>query len=50
MAGGKLAVGKEVLHARRQPEQAQRVGHRRPALADPLGDLVVGQFEVLDEL
>ena len=35
---------------RRQPEQAQRVGDRRAALADPLGDLVVGQPEVLDQL
>ena len=46
----KLAVGEQVLDAGRQAEQAQRVGHRRAALADALGDLVVGQLEVLDQL
>ena len=50
MPGRQLAVGQEVLHAGRQAEQAQRVGHRRATLADALGDLVVGQLEVLDQL
>ena len=34
----------------RQPEQPQRVRHRRAALADSLGDIVVGQLELLDQL
>ena len=44
------AVGQQVLDGGRKPEQAQRVGDRRTALADPAGDLVVGQLEVLDQL
>ena len=31
-------------------EQAQRVGDRRAALADAVGDLLVGEIEVLDQL
>jgi hypothetical protein len=33
----------------RQLEQADRVGHRRAILADPVGDLVGGQRELLDQ-
>ena len=50
MPSRQLAVGEQVLDAGRQAEQAQGVGHRRTALADALGHLVVGQPEVLDEL
>ena len=50
VAGRQLPVGQQVLHRRRQAEQAQRVGDRRAALADPLGDVVVGELEVLDQL
>jgi hypothetical protein len=32
-----------------QLEQADRVGHRRAILADPVGDLVGGQRELLDQ-
>ena len=44
------AVGHERLDRRRQLEQAQRVGHRRAALADPRRHLVLGEAEVLDQL
>ncbi len=44
------AVGQEVLDGRRQGQQAQGVGDRHPALADPAGDLVVGEPEVVDQL
>ena len=50
VAGGQLAVGHEVLDRRRELEQAQGVGDRRAALADPLGDLLLGELEVLDQL
>ena len=50
VAGGQLAVGDQPLDRRGQLEQAQGVGDRRPALADPAGHLVVGEAEVLDEL
>ena len=50
VTGRQLAVGQQVLHGRRQAEQAQRVGDRRAALADALGDVVVGELEVLDQL
>ena len=33
-----------------QAEQAQGVGDRRAALADPVGDLLVGELEVVDQL
>ena len=50
VAGGEPAVGHQLLDRRRELEQAQGVGDRRPALADPRGDLLVGEPEVLDEL
>ena len=50
VTGGQPAVGEQVLDRGRQTEQAQRVRDRRPALAHPPGDLVVGQLEVLDQL
>ena len=50
VSGRELAVGQQPLHLRRQPEQAQRVGDRRATLADSLGDVVVGELEVLDQL
>ncbi len=50
VAGGQVAVGHHLLDGGRQLEQAQRVAHRRSALADPRRDLVVGEVEVLDQL
>ena len=50
VTGAEPAVGQQVLDPRRQRHQPQRVGDRRAALADPVGDLLVGQVEVLDQL
>ncbi|GIU90254.1 MAG: hypothetical protein KatS3mg010_1353 [Acidimicrobiia bacterium] len=38
------------LDRRRELEQPEHVGDRRPGLADPLGHLVVREVEVLDQL
>ena len=50
VAGGELALGHEALDGRGQLQQAHGVGDRRAALADPGGDVVVGEAEVLDQL
>ena len=38
------------LHRRREPQQPQRVGHLRTRAPDPVGQLVVGAVEVLQQL
>ena len=40
----------ESLYGRRELQDAQTVRDRGPALADPASDVVVREFEVLDEL
>ena len=50
VTGAELALGHQLLDRRRQLEQPQGVGDGRPALADPVGDLLVGEAEVLDQL
>ena len=50
MTGRELPVAQKPLHRRWQLEKAERVRHRGAALADPVGDGVVGEVEVLDEL
>ena len=50
MAGGQPAFADESLDGRRQLEEAQGVGDRDPAPADPARELVVGEPEVLDQL
>ena len=50
MPTGELAVGHHALERRRQLEEAQRVGHRDPALAHPGRRLLVGEVELLDQL
>jgi hypothetical protein len=50
VTGGQPSVGEEVLNRRREPEQPQRVGDRRAALAHAAGHLVVGELEVLNQL
>ena len=50
VTGRHLPVGHEPLHLGRELEQPQQIGHGRPALADPVGHLLLGQFEVLDQL
>ena len=50
MAGGELAVGEQMLDRGRQSEQTQCVGDRRATLADAIGDLLVRQSEVVDQL
>ena len=44
------ALRQQLLDGGRELEQTQRVGDRRPALADPRGHLLLGQAEVLDQL
>ena len=50
MSGRELAVREQTLDRWRQPEQPNRVGDRRSALADTGGHLVVRELEVLDQL
>ena len=49
MAHLQLVAGDEVAHLLRQLEQAQRVGHRRAVLADPLRQLLLRVAELVDE-
>ena len=50
VAGAELAVGDELLDAGGSWNSRRVFDDRRPALADPGGDLLVGEAELLDEL
>ena len=50
VSGRNGAVGQGPLDAGRQLEEAEGVGDRRPALADPRRHLLVGVAELVDEL
>jgi hypothetical protein len=50
VSGAQLAVRKQMLDRGRQPEQPQGVADRRPALAHAVGDLLMRQLEVVDQL
>ncbi len=49
VAGGELAVPDPALDLRGQGEQPERVGDRGALLADPLGDLLLGQAQIVDQ-
>ena len=49
MSRGQLALANHVQHRLGQRQQTQRVGHRRPALAQALGHLVLRQAALLHQ-
>jgi len=50
VAGRETSVGNQLLHRRRQSEQAQRVADRRAVLAHACCELVMRQAEIFDQL
>jgi hypothetical protein len=47
---GDSSLTQSLLHSGWQLKEAQSIGHRRPALPNSLGDLVVRMIEVFDQL
>ena len=50
VAGAQLAALELRLHRVGKRQQPERIGDRRPALADPLGDVLLGEPVDLDQL
>ena len=50
MPFGQAAAGDRGLDVRMKIEQPKRVRHGRPCLADPVGDLLLGEPELIDQL
>jgi hypothetical protein len=50
VALGQSTIGDGRLDARSQVEESKRVGHGRASTADPIGDIVLAEAELVDQL